>query len=322
MVASFAATIEQATLACPTCCTQASFETDMLQGVAAIGVVGQLWRYPAKSMMGDRHRSLPVGDRGIAGDRCWAVRDEARGGIRGAKKIGGLMRLHARYVEEPAVDGSPPPIAIELPDGGTVRSDDSSVHHRLSAALDHPVTLWPLQPADDLAHYRRGPGDSDDPVVEMRSIFGREGDEPLPSFEGLPLEVLIEYESPPGTYFDAFPIHLVTDRSLATLAERAPGSSFDVRRFRPNLVVEVDTTVHGDFPEHEWIGRRITVGDVELEVTADCPRCVMVTRPFADVPADRQVLRTVVREADQNIGVYATVVSPGRIAEGDAVVLS
>jgi uncharacterized protein YcbX len=272
-------------------------------------------------MMGDRHAALPVGDMGIAGDRGWAVRDEVRGGIRGAKKIGALMRLHARYMSEPALGVPPPPIAIELADGGTVTSDDQDVDQRLSAALEHEVSLWRLQPPEDLDHYRRGAPDSEDLDVEMRSIFGRTADEPLPTFEGLPLDVLMEYESPPGTYFDAFPILVLTDRSLATLASLAPDSKIDVRRFRPNVVIAVGDDVDGPFPEQDWIGRQLLIGDVELAVGAPCPRCVMVTRGFDDVPEDRAVLRAVVREAQQNLGVYASVVRGGDLHTGAPVSL-
>jgi uncharacterized protein len=286
-----------------------------------LGSVESVWRYPAKSMMGDSFPSLPVDERGVVGDRGWAVRDEVRGGIRGAKKIGGLMRLHARYVDEPRPGSPPPPIEVTSSDGHRVRSDDAGVDERLSQFLDHPVTLWPLRPATDLDHYRRGAPDADDVVEELRGMFGREPDEPLPSFEGFPLDVLVEYESPPGTYFDASPIHLVTDRSLASLASLAPESAFDVRRFRPNVVVAVDEHFDDQFPEQAWLGRRIRTGDVELEVTLSCPRCVMVTRDFAGLSTDRQVLRTIVRHAEQNVGVYANVVGPGNLEAGTAVTL-
>jgi uncharacterized protein len=289
--------------------------------VRRVGAVESVWRYPVKSMMGDRFSALPVDGRGVVGDRGWAVRDEVRGGIRGAKKLGGLMWLHARYLEEPEPGAHPPAIEVTSPDGRCVRSDDGDVDERLSELLGHPVALCPLRPATDAEHYRRGAPDDDDVETELRAIFGREPDEPLPTFQGIPLDVLVDYESPPGTYFDAFPIHLVTDRSLATLASLAPGTAFDVRRFRPNLVVGVEGHVVGEFPEQSWLGRRIRVCDVELDATAPCPRCVMVTRAFADLSEDRHVLRTIVRHADQNVGVYANVVRPGAFEEGAAVTL-
>jgi uncharacterized protein YcbX len=114
---------------------------------------------------------------------------------------------------------------------------------------------------------------------------------------------------------------VVTTASLRTLARLSPGSEIDVRRFRPNVLVETD----GDgFPEADWLGKRLTVGGgVELEVVAPCPRCVMVTRQIGDdLGQDRRLLRTIVREADQNVGVYATVVRGGPVAEGDAVALA
>lgn len=289
--------------------------------MSRVGAIESVWRYPAKSMMGDSFATLPVGTGGVVGDRGWAVRDEERGGIRGAKKIHGLMRLHARYVEEPTAAAPSPPIEITFPGGDVLRSDAPEVNRRLSEFLERPVTLWPLQPATDLEHYRRGAPDADDVDQEMRSIFGREPDEPLPTFEGLPLDVLIEYESPPGSYFDAFPLLVVTDRSLATLSRLAPDSEFDVRRFRPNVLVALEDGDE-DFPEQTWIGRRLRMGTVELQVTAPCPRCSMVTRGFADLSEDRQVLRTIVREAEQNVGVYAEVIEPGSVAVGAEVALT
>jgi uncharacterized protein YcbX len=273
-------------------------------------------------MQGDSFESLPVDERGIIGDRGWAVRDEVRGGIRGAKKIAGLTRLRARYVEEPTPDAPSPHVEITAPDGEQVRSDDPDANDRVSLFLGHAVTLWPLRPATDLEHYLRGAPDTDDMDAELRAIFGRTPDEPLPSFEGMPLDVLMTYESPPGTYFDAFPIHVVTDRSLATLAALTEGPDADMRRFRPNLVVSVDDDVEGDFPEQGWIGRKLHVGDVVLEVTASCPRCVVVTRQLDDLPENPQVLRTVVREAAQNVGVYANVVNPGRLEEDAQITLA
>ena len=286
-----------------------------------VGTVGSLWRYPVKSMGGDSFDALTIGDRGVVGDRGWAVRDEVRGGIRGAKKIGSLMRLRARYLDEPAADAAPPPVEMVTPDGSTIRSDDADANERLSAALDHQVTLWPLQPPTDLDHYRRGKPDTEDFVAEWRQIFGREADEPLPTFENFPLDVLAQYESPPGTYFDAFAIHLVTSRSLETLSKLTPGSDIDVRRFRPNVVVDVGDDVDGDFPEQGWIGKTLRVGAVELDIAAHCPRCVMVTREQPDLDADRDVLRTIVKHANQNVGVYANVRVAGTAAAGDVVEL-
>lgn len=272
--------------------------------------VSQLWRYPVKSMIGERVERVELDEFGIVGDRAWAARDLERGGIRGAKKIGSLMRLAAR-------DAGGGDVVITLADGSTVATTDDDCDERVSAALGHRVELQALRPASDLDHYRRGAPDSDDLMTELRAIFGREGDEPLPDFSVFPPDV-IEYESPPGAYHDAFPLMVMTESALCALAAALPGSAVDVRRFRPSIVIDAGS---GDgHPELEWAGRTATLGPAEIEFTAPCPRCVMVTREIDDVvPADRDVLRHIVRDLDQNVGVYANVRTPGAVAVGDTL---
>jgi hypothetical protein len=283
-----------------------------------VGRVQELWRHPVKSMMGERIERAELGPNGIPGDRAWALRDEERGGIRGAKKIPDLMRFSARYLEEPAAGPAPAP-EITLPDGAKLRASASGVSERISGALGQKVTLWPLLPADALDHYRRGAPTHEDMEQEMRAVFGRTPDEPLPDFSIFPKE-LFEFESPPGTYFDAFPLLLLTDATLRRLQQLAPDSKVDVRRFRPNLVVATPDGV-ADFVEQGWIDKRLRVGEAELEIALTCPRCVMITHGFADLPKDPGLMRTVVREANQNVGVYVRVARPGRIAVGDSVEL-
>jgi uncharacterized protein YcbX len=281
-----------------------------------IARVAQLWRYPLKSMMGESIEQTSLGALGIPGDRGWAVRDEVRGGIRGAKKLPGLMRCTARYLEEPGADSLAQPVPeISLPDGGRFRADAADAAERLGAMLGTRVTLWPRQPASDLEHYRRGPGDHDDLETELRSIFAREADEPLPDFSLFPPEIM-EYESPPGTYFDAYPLLIMTEASLRTLQKLSPESKVDVRRFRPNLLLSVDDS---GFPELDWVGRRLRVGETTISIPAPCPRCVMITHPFADLPKDPKLLRAVVRDAGQNAGVYGNVITPGTVKVGDTV---
>lgn len=275
-------------------------------------------RYPLKSAQGESVESLDLVASGALGDRAWAVRDEVRGGIRGAKKIASLMNLAARFVEEPTPANPTPAIKIGFPNGESCFSTDADCARLLSEALDHEVTLWPLQPAEDLDHYRRGAPDSEDFMEELRDLFGRTESEPLPDFSIFPPEIL-EFESPPGTYLDAFPLLLATNQSLEQLANLCPDSQIDMRRFRPNLVV--DTTQPGLWPEFEWVGRRMQLGSALLEITAACPRCVMVTRGFADLAQDRTVLRKIVAEANQNFGVYATVITNGRVSVGDVATL-
>jgi uncharacterized protein YcbX len=94
----------------------------------------------------------------------------------------------------------------------------------------------------------------------------------------------------------------------------------DVRRFRPNFVIALEGAPPG-FPEAAWRGRVLRIGAARLSVGAACPRCVMITHGFADLPRDPALMRAVVREADQCIGAYATITTPGSVRVGDEVAL-
>jgi hypothetical protein len=281
-----------------------------------VGTVEEIRRYPVKSMAGESLKHVQLAAHGIPGDRAWAVRDEVKGGIRGAKKIPALMTLAARYPAAPAASGSSP-AEIVFPDGSRASTGDPDVSRRLSDALGQPVTLWPLLSADALDHYRRGAPTHEDLETEWRAVFGRAPDEPLPDFSIFPPE-LFEFESPLGTYFDAFPLLLLTTASLASMAERAPASRFDVRRFRPNFLIAPSGSAD-PFPEQAWRARRLRVGSATVEVTVECPRCSMVTHGFEDLPKDPGVMRALVREAGGILGVYASVEQPGEVRTGDPV---
>lgn len=275
-----------------------------------------IWRYPVKSMAGATVTRAELSVLGIVGDRHWAVRSLEIGGIRGAKKIGGLMTFAAGFTGD---DGTR--VAVTLPDGTTVNSDDVDVNERISAALGHRVVLESLPADGNLDHFRRGPSTNTDPVQDLRDVFGREDGEPLPDFSAFPPEV-VEFESPPGTHYDCWPLMVMTTSALRALESALPGSNVDVRRFRPSLVVDTDEPGH---PEFSWTGRTATIGaSARVEFLKPCPRCVMTTREVRSaaggvIPADRAVLRHIVRDLDQNLGVYARVVTPGVIHEGDPV---
>jgi hypothetical protein len=274
--------------------------------------VDQIWSYPVKSMVGGTVASAEVSMLGIVGDRRWAVRDLERGGIRGAKQMGGLMTLAAREV--PGDTGDTSDVEINFPDGRRLTSKAPDINEALSAHIGHPVRLEALRPADDLDHYRRGAPANDDFMVELRNIFGREESEPLPDFSVFPPEV-VEFESPPGTYHDCWPLMIMSTTALESMRSALPDSIIDVRRFRPSVVI--DTPGATGHPEFAWAGRTARLGDATIAFESPCPRCVMVTREVADLPADRSILRHIVRDLDQNVGVYARVVEPGTFATGD-----
>jgi hypothetical protein len=286
--------------------------------MSTVGRVIELWRYPVKSMAGEQLERCALGRLGIPGDRGWALRDEAAGEIRGGKKMPVLMRCRARYDEEPG-DERVPAATMTLPDGTQVRTTDGDAAARLSALVGRTVTLWPLQPPDRRDHYRRGAPDHADMETELREIMGRLPDEPLPDFSVLPRE-LFEFTSPLGTYFDAFPVHLLTTASLRALAARNPSARFDRRRFRPNVLVEPLDGGSG-LIEVDWCGRDVRIGGALLKITIGAMRCSMTTQPVDELAKDPSVLRTIVRDGNQNLGVYATVEQAGPVVVGDPVEL-
>jgi uncharacterized protein YcbX len=247
-----------------------------------------------------------------------------------------LMQCASEYLEEPSSE-SIPHVNIKFPDGSSVASDDPEVNTRLSAILGRPVKLWPRQPASDKEHYRR-PGTAARVIAPLtnipgfrallptltklpnldatlRAAFSRTPEEPIPDISKLPTE-LFEFTSPLGTYFDAFPIHVLTTASLAVMAQSNAAADWDVRRFRPNFLVKTVQGIEG-LVESEWAGRTLRIGSVEVKCEMPAVRCGMTTNAQTDLPRDLSVLRTIVKDANQNLGVYASVITAGQVSEGD-----
>jgi len=250
------------------------------------------------------------------------------------------MQCSAKYLKPPTSEFIPN-VEIRFPDGTVVYSDDSDINKKLSNLLAKPVSLWPLQPASNVEHYRRkssvarliGPlakyrafrallpaitsfGQAN---AQLRETFSREPNEPIPDVSVLPAEVL-QFTSPPGTYFDAFPIHVLTTASLGTLERLNPNAQWDVRRFRPNFLLETDARFKS-LIESEWNGQRLRIGSAVLQCDIPAMRCGMTMHAQEGLPKDPSILRSIVKDADQNLGVYAKVATPGEIRLGDVAEL-
>jgi hypothetical protein len=228
--------------------------------------------------------------------------------------------MHASFISEPTAQQVSPEVSITMADGRQISSSDQAVNEVLSTEVGAPVSLWPLLPKDQLDHYRRPAMEEGvDPEAYFREVFARTEDEPLPDLSVFPEELFI-YESSPGTYFDAFPILLMSEASLrffaTTMTEKGQNSRFDLRRFRPNLVVE---TPEDGFPENSWVGRRGRIGSAVVKIEVVCPRCVMTTHGFDDLPKDPRIMRHLVTENGGNLGVYLSIEEPGVIALGDVI---
>jgi uncharacterized protein YcbX len=296
--------------------TTSTSGADSAPSAGTADAVVALWRYPVKSMLGEELNAAALTERGLVGDRAYALVDQETGKVASAKnprKWGKLFDCRATFVVSPQ-PGAPPPVRIELPDGRVVTSGTDDVDGALSALLGRRVTLKTIAPeAPSLEEY----------WPDIEGLAHREA----VTDEG------IGFGAPTGNFFDAFPLHLLTTATLERLRALYPTGRFEVRRFRPNLVVAT-ANGEGGFVENGWVGRSVAVGEgARLRVTGPCPRCVMTTLPQADLPRDVSILRTA---ADHNkvpipafdhepmpgVGVYAAVERQGLIQRGDNVHLA
>jgi len=121
------------------------------------------------------------------------------------------------------------------------------------------------------------------------------------------------------SHLDSGPVHLVTTGALGWLSSRLPESRVDERRFRPNIVI---ATAGEDPVEHLWINKTLRIGkEVTLRVTTPTERCRMTTVEQTDLPDDPKILRCIAQEAGLQFGVYADVLTPGRVSTGEAIAI-
>ncbi len=270
------------------------------------GSVVALWRYPVKSMMGEELNATEVTERGLVGDRQFAVVDPLTGRVAGAKnprKWGNFFDFRAAYTEPLQRGSKLPAVRVTLPDGAVVTSDEPDLTRVLSRALGREVAFAEVRGAEESS--------------------SAQAEEYWPDMEGLEFrDTVTEWELPAGTFFDLAVVHLLTTATIDRLRELYPGGRFEPRRFRPNIVVSTGQDAHG-FVENGWIDRTVAIGDaVRLRITGGCPRCVMTTLPQGDLPRDPGILRTAAQHNHADVGVYADVIAGGAIHRGDPVTVA
>ena len=278
-----------------------------------LGTVSRLRRYPVKSMLGQDVAAGDVSLAGLARDRRLAVVSRTTGKVASAKYPRlwrDLLSLSAEALDEAGRDD----VRITLPDGKTVWSTDADVDAILSELLSQPVTLTATTP----------PGASLDRAVPEAVL--RRG-----VAVSVPAEVIeIGAASPPGTFVDFAPLHLLTSSTLDRIAELSPYRRADVERYRPNIVIRSSTP---GFTENEWLQRDLQVGDeLVLRVIARTPRCAVPTLAHGHLPRNTEALRVLARynrvapfqpaDPEPCAGVYAEVLNPGHVSTGNPVRLA
>ena len=220
------------------------------------GSVLELYRWPVKSMAGERLDALDVGEHGVAGDRRHAV--WLRGGRRLTARVAPRMLAWSA-----ALDGGPLP-RVTAPDGREFAWDDEALEAELGTYLERDVAL----------------------VADPHGL-----------------------QDVQGTL-------LVTVEASRRALEDELGGAVDIRRFRPNLHVDLDAA---PFAEAGWEGRTLRVGGVELEVAHPCDRCAITIHDPETRAIWPDLLRRINEHHDTFFGFRARALGAGTIAPGDPV---
>jgi len=237
--------------------------------------VTAIHRYPVKSMLGESLGSCRIDQHGMVGDRAYAVIDVETGAVPSAKvprRWAGLLHFSARYLDEP---GPGAPVEITFPDGSTHRSDAPDIDATLSVALGREVRLSGTAPegATFEEQWPEIEGLAPQKFIDRTTSRRDEG-----SGEAISSLELAAFA--PGSFFDLSALHVLTESTLEQLRSLAPSATFDVRRYRPNLVLGGDGA---GFVENSWPGRTLVLGGdgTRLAVSMPTMRCVRPHWPRA-----------------------------------------
>ena len=291
-----------------------------------VGSVSGLWRFPVKSMGGERLEQGEFTERGLVGDRAYALIDADTGKVASAKSarlFPGLLGCRATFVEPPRLDSDLPPVRIALPDGTSVTSDSGDVDRVLSAFFRRAVTLARNAPDNFTIDQYHPDVENVDPAGHRDAVVEQKLGSAFFAEAGLPSPV------PVGSFFDLFPVSVLTTSTLGQLSELRPDSNFDARRFRMNVII---STNEAGFVENNWIGHELAIGDaIKLHIALPDPRCVMTTLAQEELPGDTGILRALVQHNRIQVGdagrfpcagAYAVVQASGDVRTGDRVSLT
>ncbi len=248
--------------------------------------VAELWRYPVKSLQGEALDAAVLEDSGMRGDRRWGIVDSATGMVLTGRRVPSLLLGSSRLTD----DG----IELSLPDGELLVRPGAHADAVLSAWIGRPVTLVNAEA------FGAGVGE----------FFADATDDD---------SNVMSWTMPAGRFVDALPLLLLTTASLREARALHPGGAWETRRFRPNIVIDVDDD---GWVEDAWCGRDMSIGNATVQPVVPCERCTMVTRPQPGLDRDLDVFRTLARHHRSTFGVWTAVRTPGAVHVGDEVTVS
>lgn len=246
--------------------------------------VAELWRYPVKSLLGERLPTLNLIADGVDGDRMWGIRDQNDGRILTARREPRLLLAGSRI----GAGGFP---LITLPDGQKLAGPGIATDTALSAWLGKPVTLVAAAESD----------------ASRAEYFADATDDTSQA---------IEWTMPEGRFVDAFPVLIMTTAGSRGAGAAYSAGTWDVRRFRPNVLIELDGE---GWLEDAWANCCLRVGSAQLVPRRRCIRCTMVNRAQPGLDRDVSIYKTLHRTHGGEAGMWTQVMTPGSLSEGDLV---
>jgi uncharacterized protein len=270
-------------------------------GDGEVGSVAELWRFPVKSLQGEPVDELELTAGGFVGDRRYALVDRGTGKVLSAKTVPQLLFGSARSVGDAVV--------VTLPDGTEHDAADPASSVALASWIDRDVALLPADAVGSTTYEMTF--DPEDDTAELYDI---------------PVA--------PGTFFDLTPVHALTTGSLATMAAAHPSGAWDVRRFRPNVLIATPPPpggaaapaqpvppgeAHPGFPEDAWTGGTLRCGAASVTVVMPAVRCAMPPRAQPGIERDLAIYRTMAAHHGNHLGIYAAPAEPGLVRVGDPV---
>lgn len=270
--------------------------------------ITELWRYPIKSMAGERLSSVSVRRGGMVGDRRWALRNAETNKIISAKRprpYGRLLEWSAKTLDDDSV------VAVG-PDGSEFAPGSPELDQKLTDALGEPLVVVEVVTGSEETY------DSEWPEIPGTSLSEVDVE--------LPIAMMTERAS----FVDLAALHIVLEESLHHLGA-VSGADVGVERFRPNLLIRSgDGRCAGEFADLAWKDIGATAGGAGLWIADAAPRCVMTTLGHGRFKPAKSILASLAASARKEsefgtfacFGTYAEVTSEGSISVGDQFVFA
>lgn len=285
-----------------------SIERDAQGAHVAIGKIASLRRYPVKSTLGESLDIARITAGGVDLDRTHALLDVASGKVVSAKRPQlwrRMLTLASRSDPE-----HPGAVRFIMPDGRQISSLDPHANQWLSDALGREVRVLAARPSGIELDRSR-----------PEQVSGDNLDAPVAN------DVLVIAQAAPASGFvDFAPLHVVFAASMRKIAELAGLSSLEEARYRANIVI--DDQGAPPFAEHDWLGKSLKIGAVEIRLEHPTPRCAIPTLAHGEISARPAVMHAILGANKREfldmglqpcLGLYASVLNPGALGVGDSV---